>query len=220
MSSLFKKYGESLLGQPIGIEESQVRQAKENQIDGTVQNNGRYRRVARRAYRQSLRDKDFGGAMQALDWLEEKHGMTLGSGIRGEGAARREGERMSGVSTDHGQRSAPAVQLGKDNLRDRIGLFGEMTDAMAVGDDEKMDSFRTRAQQLGVTDDGFKLGQDRATRELRTRNTATSLDSPDLNSRLTAYGAGAAGASPRLEYMNYRPDRDGTYASEVLTQRI
>lgn len=194
--SLFKKYGESLLDQPIGIEESQVRQAKDSESHGIFQNNKRYERVARRAYRQSMRDKDFGGAMKALDWIDGKtDGNGLGSGIQQAGVAMDMAQHQAGGFMDQNRPTPPAqgdltsqFPQQSENLRQRIGLFGEMTDTAAAGGD--LLGFQERASQLGVDNKSFKYGSGRAQEAAKMRDAANrpSLDSPAFSGRLAAFG--------------------------------
>lgn len=192
--SLFKKYGESLLDQPIGIEESRVRQQREGEQRGTLQDNNRHQRVARRAYRQAMRSKDFGGAMKALDWIDGKGGMEPGimvGGVRQGMAANPAGNGLfpQSASTQPGAMGPPVPVPGQqDNLNMRLGLFGEIKDTLATGGD--ISGFRTRAAQLGVTDKGFGMGVKRAQEEV---NSKASTDSPAFSSRLASFG-GAAGS--------------------------
>ena len=101
--SLFSKYrgpssrgGMSLLDQPIGLEHSRARAAQEGQVRGSAQQENRYQRVARRAYRQALRNKDFGAAMQAIDWVDGKSG-GMNPGITQAGVGMGMAERPAGA---------------------------------------------------------------------------------------------------------------------------
>jgi hypothetical protein len=119
--SMFRKYGESLLDQPIGIEESRVRQAREGKNRGTFQDSARYRRIARREYRSAMRKGNFKGARDALDWLSEQ-GETLGSGIENSGMRRGMAERPPGAPLtgqavgQTGQPGQPAQSAGQNPL--------------------------------------------------------------------------------------------------------
>lgn len=200
--SLFRKYGESLLGQPIGIEESRVRQQKEGEVKGTLQENKRNQRVARRAYRESMRNKDFGKAMDALDWIDGKAGgmdpgimsdgtrrgmaeNTPGNGLLPPGGANRASgwdQDGNGIPNSIQRPGVASTQPGQTNLQGRLGLFEELKRALASGGD--LGSFQGRAAALGISGLGLNAGFERAEREL------ASPDSPAFAGRLAAFGRG------------------------------
>ncbi len=196
--SLFKKYGESLLDQPIGIEESRVRQQKEGDTRGSLQQEKRYQRVARRAYRGAMRDGNFGKAMDALDWIDGKSG-GMDSGIMAEGVRMDNARNQAGngqlsevASTQPGFMGPPVPLPGQeDNFNMRLGLFEEIKEELARGGD--ISGFQTRASQLGITDKGFAAGSQRALEEasgMHDNASKSSTDSPSFGARLASFGGG------------------------------
>ena len=94
---LFRKYGESLLDQPIGLESSRVRQAQDFESRNNFQNDNRAKRIARQGYRYAMKNKDFAGAQQILRNLKKDDGLTLGSGIGLAGVARNQASHRPGM---------------------------------------------------------------------------------------------------------------------------
>lgn len=101
-----RKYGLSLLDEPIGISEQGQRNLKTKEVQNEAQEIRRAQRLGRRAYRAGMRSGDFGQAMQALDWTAGKTGST-GAGIQIAGAlerglGKRQGwlnEQMDGIQS-------------------------------------------------------------------------------------------------------------------------
>ena len=76
-----KKFGLSLLDQPIGLEAGHQRQAKEMAVRAQDQEDKKYLRTGRRAYREASRKGDHAAAMTALDRMNKEVGST-GAGLR------------------------------------------------------------------------------------------------------------------------------------------
>ncbi len=83
-----RKYGLSLLDQPIGIKAGEQRLERDREVKTQVQEIKRMQRVGRRAYRDGMRSGNYGQAMDALDWTTKNTGST-GAGIGIAGARER-----------------------------------------------------------------------------------------------------------------------------------
>ena len=194
--ALLKKFGESLLGQDIGIEESRVRQAKEAERRGSFQDAKRYQRVARRGYRNAMRNGDFEGAAKAMDWLKKEGHMTMGSGVTQHGVFQGMANNPAGSSAMGGGMNTlerrPARDGASTNLDLRLGLFDMMKNSLSEG--KNLQDDWKDAKGLGVTPAGFGNAMDRAQREVGQAPAGSQLN---LNRRLGLFNkmesAAAAG---------------------------
>lgn len=109
-----RKYGLSLLDEPIGLSAQAQRNLKEREVQNEAQEIRKAQRLGRRAYRAALKSGDYGQAMEAMDWTANKTGNT-GAGIQIAGALQKGlGQRQSWLSEqmDGIQSRRPAVQTG------------------------------------------------------------------------------------------------------------
>lgn len=179
----------SLLDEPVGIDASRQRQARDRAERNAVQERNRTLRVGRRAYRRALRDGDYGTAMKAIDWMRDEAG-TSAAGIAQAGEVQRGiGEKFDNLERQYNAYQGNGQQSGQGPLtstaqgpysqdqpatpdqfsgppmgtplQQRQNLFGRMVESAARGGD--VGAFTQEAESLGIAPDAFARGVLRAT---------------------------------------------------------
>lgn len=173
--SALRKYGQSLLDQPIGIDESRQRQLKDAEVRGTAHDIKLQQRLGRRAYRGAMKAGKYGAAMDALDWVMGRTGAT-GSGIQAAGGLsdaleqrqnNRDGlfsqnrQMQNPASTSAPEQTGPPAPPRDDSpLGKRLSLFDRIKSTMAEGGD--VQALAPEAVKLGIDRAGFTRGLNKA----------------------------------------------------------
>lgn len=168
-----RKYGQSLLDQPIGVDEQARRSADDKAIRSQSLERNRIERIGRRRFRDALRSGDMNAAYDALVQPYSQGFNT--SNISPVGGERGEFQRQfESTQALLNQRNAslesPNVQMAQPiqnpnmttGLQNRWGLFSRMVGDINSGGTENSQAFQNEATSLGIDSAGFSRGLERA----------------------------------------------------------
>lgn len=202
--SLFRKYGESLLGQPIGIEESRVRQAKDRNVQNTGQEMRKNQRIGRRLYREALRSGNIATAAGIWKQMQETDG-GFRAGIRQAGQeeqdirgriySQRGGDPVASTQQfpewdgdgnripDMVQRPMTQPQQAQPITPRRPSYNPILSARMGLFDELKktltyggdLGAIQKKATSLGISTEGLNIGLMRAEDELGSANVAKTV---------------------------------------------
>lgn len=188
-----RKYSESRIGNPIGLDFWAGRERIDRMVRNQVQDDRRRERIGRRAYRDALRNNDMGAAMKALDWTGQNGGSVGGmsslTDARADAQKRME-SRLALFNSPNALMPAAEENVAS-TLNDRIGLFRRMVDSNLSGGDPNNIAFRQEARSLGIDEQGFAQGLSRATSNQPPQQ-PTSFNQPSPRSPVSQNGGLAA----------------------------
>lgn len=161
-----RKYGQSLLGEPVGIAEQQARDQVTRANSNQHLEEKKIQSLGRRAYRDGIRNKNWGQAMDALDFATKRTGSTgAGIGIAGADEAAitgRNAQNVGYIRSGQGQRLVPADGLalpqpgsvpGKNGTANtQESIFSQVISGNLLNPDPKL---RGNTINLGVGDNEF-----------------------------------------------------------------